>query len=50
MNWIEGLVSKNSIVDFILVFASEGRLLQEHLIDQNTKRPPVDSSTIFLVK
>ena len=47
---IEGLISKDGIVDLILIFTAERRLLQEHLVDKNTKGPPINSSAILLVQ
>jgi hypothetical protein len=46
---VEGLICENGVVDFVFVLAAEGRLLQQHLVDQDTKGPPVDRSAIFLV-
>jgi hypothetical protein len=50
MDGVKGLVGENSIVNFVLVLSAEGRLLQEHLVNQYTVGPPVDSATIFLVE
>ena len=47
---IQRLVSKDGVVDFVFVFAAEGRLLEKHLVDQNAKRPPVDRSSVFLIE
>jgi hypothetical protein len=47
---IQRFVREDGVVDFVLVLASERRLLQEHLIDEYTKGPPVYSTTVFLVK
>jgi hypothetical protein len=47
---IERLIRKDSVVDFILVFTTEGRLLQEHLVDEDTERPPVNRATILLIE
>jgi hypothetical protein len=30
---VKGLISQNSVVDFFLVLAAEGRLLEQHLVD-----------------
>lgn len=49
MDWVQGLVGKDSVVDFVLVLATEGRLLKQHLVDEDTKCPPIDCSTILLV-
>ena len=50
MDGIERLVGKNGVIDLILVFTTEWRLLQKHLVDQDTKCPPVDCSSVLLVK
>ena len=47
---VKGLVSQNSVVDFFFVFAAEWRLLEQHLVDQYTECPPVDSTTVLLVE
>lgn len=47
---VEGLVSENGVVDFVLVLTTEGGLLQKHLVNQNTKCPPVDGPSVFLVQ
>jgi hypothetical protein len=47
---IERLIRKDSVVDFILVFTTEGRLLQEHLVDEDAERPPVNRATILLIE
>lgn len=49
VNRVQRLISENCVVDFVFVFSSEGRLLEKHLVDQNTERPPVDCSTVLLV-
>ena len=50
MNGVKGFVGKNSIVNLVLVLATERRLLEEHLVDQNTKCPPVDGSSVLLIQ
>lgn len=47
---VKGFVGKNSIVNFVLVFSTERRLLEKHLVDQDTKCPPINSTTVLLVK
>lgn len=47
---VQRFISKDGIVDFVLILASEWRLLQKHLINQHTKCPPVYSPSVFLVK
>lgn len=47
---VEGLISQNSVVDFFFIFTAEGRLLEQHLVDQYTECPPVDSTTVLLVE
>ena len=50
MNGLEWFVGKNGVVDFVFVFTTEGRLLEKHLVDENTKSPPVDCSAVLLVE
>ena len=50
VNGVEGLVGENGVVDFVLVLATEGRLLQQHLVDEDTERPPVDGTAITLLQ
>lgn len=47
---VQRLISKDSVVDFVLILASEGGLLKKHLVDQDTKRPPIDGASVLLVK
>jgi hypothetical protein len=47
---VERLVGENGVVDLVFVFAAEGRLLEEHLVDQDTKGPPVDGTAVLLVQ
>ena len=47
---VERFVGQDGVVDFVFVFASEGGLLQEHLVDQDAERPPVDCTAVFLIK
>ena len=50
MDGIEGFVGEDGVVDFVFVFAPEGRLLQEHLVDEDAEGPPVDGAAVFLVE
>lgn len=50
VNWVQRLISENGVVDFIFVFTTEGRLLKEHLVDEDTERPPVNSAAVFLIQ
>lgn len=50
MNGVKWLIRKNGVVDFIFIFATERRLLKQHLVDEHTKRPPIDRSAIFLIQ
>jgi hypothetical protein len=50
MDGVERLVSENGVVDFVLIFASEGGLLEEHLVDEDTECPPVDCAAVLLVQ
>jgi hypothetical protein len=50
VNGVERLIGENGIVNFILIFTTERRLLQEHLVDENTERPPINSPSILLVQ
>lgn len=45
---VERLVLQDGIKDLILVVSPEGRLAEQHLVGQNTKRPPVDSASVSL--
>lgn len=47
---VERLVCENGIVDFIFVFAAEGRLLEEHLVDEDAKRPPIHCAAVLFVQ
>lgn len=49
VNGVEWFVGENSIVDFVFVLSTERRLLEQHLIDQNTKRPPINGAAVLLV-
>ena len=50
MDRVEGLVRQDGVVDLVFVLAAEGRLLQEHLVDQHAEGPPVDGAAVFLVE
>ena len=50
MDGVERFVGKNSVVDFVFVFTTERRLLEEHLVDKNTKCPPVNCASVLLVQ
>lgn len=50
VNGVERLVCQNGIIDLILILTSERRLLEKHLVYQNTKCPPIDRSTILFVQ
>lgn len=50
VDWVKWLIGENSVVDFVFVFAAEGRLLQEHLVDEHAEGPPIDGATVFLVE
>lgn len=45
---IQRFVLQDRIEDFIFVLSSEWRLTQQHLVREDTKRPPVDSSAVSL--
>lgn len=47
---VQGLVGENGVVDLVFVFAAEGRLLEEHLVDEDAKGPPVDCAAVLLVE
>jgi hypothetical protein len=47
---VQGLVGQDGVVDFVFVFAAEGGLLEEHLVDEHAKGPPVDCAAVFLVE
>lgn len=50
MYWVERLISENGVVDLVFVFTTEGGLLEEHLVDENAKCPPVDCATVLFVE
>jgi len=50
VDWVEWLVGEDGVVDFVFVFATEGRLLEEHLVDEDAEGPPVDCAAVFLVQ
>lgn len=50
MDWVEWLIRENGVVDFVFVFAAEWRLLEEHLVDENTEGPPIDSASVLLIE
>ena len=47
---IQRLVLKDRVKDLVLVVAAERRLAQEHLVQQNAKRPPVNCTTVALLE
>jgi hypothetical protein len=47
---IERLISKDGVIDFVFVLAAEGRLLEQHLVNQHAKGPPIDGPTVLLVE
>ena len=50
VDWVERFVGEDGVVDFVFVFAAEGRLLEKHLVDQNAKGPPVHRAPVFLIE
>jgi hypothetical protein len=50
MNGIKWFIRENGIVNFILIFSTERRLLEKHLVDQDTKCPPINSTAVLLVE
>lgn len=50
MNRVKGLVGEDSIVDLVFVLAAEGRLLEQHLVYQNAKCPPIYCTTVLFVE
>jgi hypothetical protein len=47
---VERLIGENGVVNFVFVFTAEGRLLEEHLVDEDTECPPVDGAAVLLVQ
>lgn len=47
---VERLIFQDCIEDFILVISPERRLTEQHLVRQDTKRPPVDSTSVPLLE
>lgn len=50
VNGVERFVGEDGVVDFVFVFAAEGGLLEEHLVDEDAEGPPVYCAAIFLVE
>ena len=50
MDRVQGLISKDSVIDFIFIFTAERRLLKKHLVDKHTKSPPINRAGVFLVQ
>ncbi len=46
---VQRLIRENGVVDLILVFTAEWRLLQKHLVNQDAKGPPVNRPAVLLV-
>ena len=47
---IQRLIRENGIVDFVFIFTAERRLLEKHLVDEDTKGPPIDGPAISLIQ
>jgi hypothetical protein len=47
---VQRLVLEDRIEDLVLVVAAERRLAEEHLVDENAKRPPVDGAPVALLE
>jgi len=47
---VQRLVGEDGVVDLVLVLAAEGRLLQEHLVDEHAEGPPVYRAAVLLVE
>lgn len=45
---VQRLVLQDGIKDLVLVVATERRLPEEHLVDEDSKRPPIDRTTVPL--
>ena len=50
MDGVQWFIGQNSIINFVFILASEGRLLQKHLVYENTECPPIYSTAILLVQ
>lgn len=50
VNGVQRLVLENGIEDLILVVSAEGRLTEQHLVDEDSKRPPIDGTTVALLE
>lgn len=50
VNGIEWFVGEDGVVDFVFVFATEGGLLEEHLVDEDTEGPPIDGAAVLLIE
>ena len=47
---VQRLVLEDRIKDLVLVIPAEGRLAQQHLVDEHAKRPPVDRTAVALLE
>ena len=50
MDRVKGLVGQDGVVDFVFIFAAEGGLLEEHLVDEDAEGPPVDGAAVLFVQ
>lgn len=50
MDRIQRLILENRIKDFVLIVAPERRLPEQHLVDEHTEGPPIDSTTVALLE
>ena len=50
VDWVEGLVGENGVVDLVFVFTAEWGLLEEHLVDEHSESPPIDGASVLFVE
>ena len=49
-DWVERLVFKDSVENLVFIIAAEGGLPEKHLIHQYAERPPINRTTVTLLK
>jgi hypothetical protein len=47
---VQRLIGQDGVIDLVFILSAERRLLQEHLVDENSECPPIHSAAVLLVK
>jgi hypothetical protein len=47
---VQRLILENGVKDLVLVVSTEGRLTEQHLVDEDSERPPIDSAAVALLE